>query len=841
MVNKLKSLKDHENPSQDRQSLARNVTIELEKDPTSWLLVLDNADNHDLFVETTGGWNSISSYVPKTGRVLITTRNKLFQGTVTAAKNGLQVKPMETEEARELFKKSITDDLAHQSSTAIVDELLSLLGNLPLAVAQAAANIADQQRPVREYIIAYREKKNRMPLMERPTLDLQTEDSRTSHQSILVTYEMSFEYLEQTYQASARCLNYFGFFHWQRIPEACIRALPELRELDEQSFRNTIKHLLHLSMIEATWDPDGYEYSVHPVIHERISERLSLRAKMSYLNDSVTVISSMFPQYGLGREREYHAIGQNLQSHALLQIDLATDIGMKTEKLAFLHRLCAIFLSMSGMTSHGVMLATQAVVIGREVWAPGSPSIMGLYIGKLHCLSADGQYQEGFNESIAAIELLESAGLQNEAMSGQEYLIFRGDILNYKLVFSRLLGKMKETEEIENYFTHSETVLGISGSNNDFMSYIRRFGVAETLLIQGRLQEARRANNDLLNSIDEQQRTIHRETFLFFCLQKARILRQMRDGSDAEPAVVLADEEEMAILPILRDVFAGHRAALMISDSYVWLSCAYLLDELCAKGEAREAAEVLVSMLNKAVESGLLLEGQIMQSFTETFRSGFRVIDSLHGTVDARQGPPGLSIAELFVQIIEPASTASKSRGDFRFLYECFLLFEILGNFHKAECSLRGALREAEREDYRLTEGPMHYRLMISIAVQGRIDDARRHRNTFAALIASEETANGSLDDRLQQERQEKELYDKAKDIITGQRQKVPESWWTENRVILNRVQLKYGLLVPTTAGSNSGSFEGGSHSIDKGQKGKSRALRDFVKFNKNPHSISPS
>ena len=822
VVKKLESLKDPEEASRDLQSLAQNVTIGLEKDPTSWLLVLDNADNHDLFVDTTGGRDSISSYVPKTGRILVTTRNKLFQGTVTAAKDGLQVKPMETSEARELFKKSVTDDLARQSSTEIVDELLSLLGNLPLAIAQAAANIVDQQRPVHQYIAAYRKKKDRMQLMERPTLDLQTDDSRASHQSILVTYEMSFEHLEHTYQASARCLNYFGFFHWQSIPEPCVRALPELRELDEQSFRNTLKHLLHLSMIEATWDSDGCEYSVHPVIHERISERLSLRAKISYLNDSITVLLSMFPRLQLGKEREYYAIGQSLQSHALLQIALATDLGIKNGNIASLSCFCAMFLSKSGMTSHGVRLATQAVVIGQEVWAPGSSSIMELYTVKLHCMSADGQHREGFSECIAAIELLESAGLQNEAMSGQEYLMFRGNILNYKLIFCRVLGKMKEAEEIQNYFTHFESVVGIGESNDVFMSCIRRFGVVENMLIHGRLQEARKANNELLDSIDEQQRTIHRQTFLFFYLQKARILRQMRDGSDAEPAVALADEDEMAILPILRDVFAGHRATLMISDSYVWLSCAYLLDELCAKGVAREAAEILVSMLTQAVKSSLLLEGYIVQSFTETFRSGFRVMESLHGTVDARQGPPGLSIAKLFVQIIEPASDSSKSRWDFRFFYECYLLFEVLGSFHKAECSLREALREAKREGYRPAEGPWHYRLMISMAIQGRFNDARRHRDTFAALIAPEETAEGSLDYRLEQNRQEKELYDKAKDIITGQHQKVPESWWTENRVTLNRLQLKYGLLVPMTAESDSGSFEARSHSTDKGREGKS-------------------
>lgn len=59
---------------QDRPLLVRSVTSRLERDPSSWLLVLDNADDYDLFVGTAWGGKSISSYTPNEGRVLITTR-----------------------------------------------------------------------------------------------------------------------------------------------------------------------------------------------------------------------------------------------------------------------------------------------------------------------------------------------------------------------------------------------------------------------------------------------------------------------------------------------------------------------------------------------------------------------------------------------------------------------------------------------------------------------------------------------------------------------------------------------------------------------------------------------
>ena len=831
------SLKDHNNPSQDVQSLARNVTAKLEKDPTSWLLALDNADNIDLFVETTGGRDTIRSYIPKIGRVLITTRNRLFQGTVTAAKDGLQVKPMDTEEARELLNQSITDDLAQKSPTKTVDELLGLLGNLPLAVAQAAANIVDQRLPVHKYIAAYREKKNRMSLMERPVLDLQTEDSRTIHQSILVTFEMSFEHLEQKYPASARCLNYFGFFHWQKIPEACIRALPEYGKLDERSFRNTIKPLLHLSMIEEIWIPNSNEYSLHPVIHERISERMSLEAKMSYLNDSITVMSSTFPDCGGRLEREHYSKGQKLQSHALLQIDLARDIGVKTEKLVIVTRLCALFLRISGMTSHSVTLATEAIVIGQGLWDPDSVSMLNSYWDKMKCLWADAQYQEAYDASIITIKLLESA-LINKAISDHEYTIFASDLLYYKSVCCRILGKIKEKQETEFENFHLSTV-SITSEPSDIIEGLKYCqSTVDILLSQGRLQEARTLNSELLDSINEQQRAAHRSWYIAIKLQQAEILKKIRNESAAEPAGT-SDADERAILTIYQEIFHGCRARLSIADPLLWSICKNLLDELRARGEGRQGADILISMLTEAVESKLQLEGQILLEFHDNLNKGLDIIWMLHDTADARQGPPGLSIAELFLQMTESVGTNCNNRWSVHFLFACSFLSEMLGKFHRAQDVLREALRD---EDDRCIEGPIHYRFMSVMARQGRIDDARRHRETFLALIAPVEAIHGSLDDSLRIDKEDKALYEMAKDIIAGRHQKVPESWWTENRVALNKLQLRYGLLVPATVSNNTELLEDAANPADKGRKGKSRVLGGFVdKFHKStlsdPHS----
>lgn len=818
--------------SQDRPRLARNVTARLEEDPSSWLLVLDNADDFDLFVGTAGRESAISSYVPKEGRVLITTRNSRFQGTVAAATDGLHVKPMDTSEAKDLLMKSIPPNLTSQSSPAIVDELLDLLGNLPLALAQAAANIADQHRPVQEYIAAYRDKRNRPSLMQEPVLDCETQYSRTSRQSLLVTYEISFEDLERDHRSSARCLNYFGFFHWQKIPESCIRALPGLKELNDQSFRDTLKHLLHLSLIEEFSYHDSSEYSVHPVIHERISDRLTLEEKRSKLSDSVAVIVSKFPRIRKNKEREYFASCRHLQSHALLQINFAREIHLKSRDLARLTRCCAEFLRRSGMTFDSVQLATQALVMEENILGPHSSSAIRACIEKLACLNYDAQYREAYKESKSAIERLASAKLDDE-----QDLILRGDILNQSLKACRGLGEYKEAEEIAN-----ELIVLSSGLQEDTDANLHdRFNFAVTLRKQKRYQEAQKMNNELLNSMNGQQRTAHRVIYLRAYSLKASILSDMREGSGTEPGVILDDEEEKAILRTFQEVFDENRAKSPITDRDLWKSCNNLLLELEKKGKTPEAAEVLVSMLTKAVESELRLEGRTIPTFRKTLRSGLNVIELLHGTRDARQGPPGLPIANLLVQMIALAGTTTKKLWhDSPTLRKFADVFMSLGDWRKAEELLLGALQDVSLQEDRSIEGRIHYDLMLATSRQGRTDDARRYRDRHLALIAPEESKIGDLDERLQRDRETKEIYDKAKGIIAARDSKMPEEWWTEHRKVLNRAQLRYGLLVPLRAEESSGPYQDVSDKTVRKQKGKSRSLRGLIdKLHGSPHSRS--
>lgn len=115
--------------------------------------------------------------MPRKGRILLTTRDPRFLGNIPAAADGLQVKPTTTEEAEMLFWRSVPSHLKSASSQdEEVLHLMRMLGYLPLAIAQAAANITDRQISVPEYISAYQRKKDRMALLEKPVIDIRNRD-----------------------------------------------------------------------------------------------------------------------------------------------------------------------------------------------------------------------------------------------------------------------------------------------------------------------------------------------------------------------------------------------------------------------------------------------------------------------------------------------------------------------------------------------------------------------------------------------------------------------------------------------------------------------------------------
>ena len=130
-----------------------------------WLLILDNADDEQLFFSTTcDNLNSntlgssiappLADYLPAVmddrRSLLITSRNRPLAEDLSNGYPGIEVEPFSTHEARRLLH-SRSGRSEDECKDGDADALLALLGHIPLAISQAAAFINRNQMSVCQY------------------------------------------------------------------------------------------------------------------------------------------------------------------------------------------------------------------------------------------------------------------------------------------------------------------------------------------------------------------------------------------------------------------------------------------------------------------------------------------------------------------------------------------------------------------------------------------------------------------------------------------------------------------------------------------------------------------
>jgi hypothetical protein len=128
-----------------------------------WLMVIDNADDTEMFLNTstavtTLGSSSavapdgdLSQYIPNCshGSILVTTRNKNIGSKLTNDGEVFEVEKMTQWDCIELIRKQLQDETIEAQDMA---QLATRLENLPLAIVQATTFILENKMTIGEYI-----------------------------------------------------------------------------------------------------------------------------------------------------------------------------------------------------------------------------------------------------------------------------------------------------------------------------------------------------------------------------------------------------------------------------------------------------------------------------------------------------------------------------------------------------------------------------------------------------------------------------------------------------------------------------------------------------------------
>jgi tetratricopeptide (TPR) repeat protein len=198
----------------------------------TWLLILDNADDVDVFYSkqahasdrSSGPSTSLAQYVPqcRNGSVLITSRNKDAAARLAGGYPRIKgVSALDEDQALHLLRNKLQD----ASGSEGAEELLHVLGHLPLAITQAAAYI-NQRAPrvtIQDYLNEFRRSiKHGESLLNRDAGDLRRD--RSASNSVVTTWQLTFERVRKERRSAADLLSLMCLFNPQAIPEFALRS-----------------------------------------------------------------------------------------------------------------------------------------------------------------------------------------------------------------------------------------------------------------------------------------------------------------------------------------------------------------------------------------------------------------------------------------------------------------------------------------------------------------------------------------------------------------------------------------------------------------------------------------
>ena len=204
----------HQDPEADTLRLVKEW---FESDASGqWLLIIDNVDNTELLYPSTAQGTRYADYLPMSdnGSILLTTRNGKVGHEFAAAHNVLTLSGMEPEESMALLLTRLGVSQPDESLKELAEEL----GQVPLALVQAASFINQNNMTVGRYLQLYRQ--NESSKIQLLSDNFEDEGRHAlSKNSIATTWSVSFEYIRKHHTQAADLLSFISILANEGVPE----------------------------------------------------------------------------------------------------------------------------------------------------------------------------------------------------------------------------------------------------------------------------------------------------------------------------------------------------------------------------------------------------------------------------------------------------------------------------------------------------------------------------------------------------------------------------------------------------------------------------------------------
>ncbi|KAH8691416.1 putative kinesin light chain [Talaromyces proteolyticus] len=401
-----------------------------------WLLVLDSADDLDVFFATTprsqtvGKQGNLARYIPNGshGSLVVTSRDRRVCQRMLGNDSVIEIGPM-TESESTQFLASILPS-PQNSLTDEIHALATTLDNIPLAMSQAAAFISENRLEITEY-------HQLLIPDEFGPLDVLDEDlserrrDSTAHSSIFQTWKISFDFISNSQPRASKLLALMAMLDRQDIPKLLLQDDDE-KPLVFHKALGTLQAFALVAQQQRT-----QSFSMHRLVQLATLRWLHTKGEQRhYKTTALTRLAQRFPK-GLYETQEYCAA---LASHARLVLSYEDVADSNKLDSAMLLQNLASFEIMQGRLYEARNYQKRCISI-RE-------TLLGIsHISTLECmrdlacnLRDIAEFKEAENLHRRSLLILESSGpAYNSAL-----LATKSDLAD--LLWS--LGKYEEAETL---------------------------------------------------------------------------------------------------------------------------------------------------------------------------------------------------------------------------------------------------------------------------------------------------------------------------------------------------------------------------------------------------------
>jgi tetratricopeptide (TPR) repeat protein len=354
-----------------------------------WLLIYDNADEPEQLARLLPPGGS--------GHVLVTSRCRAW---------GRVAEPLPLDVLRRHESVALLRRRSGSGDEASLMALAELLGDLPLALEEAAAYIEESQIDLTEYLELARSRMVELLGLEQPVGD---------EHRVAATWSVSLERVRAQVPAAEALLSLCGFLAPSDIPRELAQDDPELlpeplcgAARDPLIYNEAVRVLGRYSLAVVTHSSLG----VHPLVQAVVRTRLGPEDEQRWAGTVVRLLAERFPD----RSWEVAAWStcQRLLPHVLAATEHAQRLDVSREEGGWLLDRAAAYLQGRGQPRQARPVAERALAMTRAALGPDNPAT-----GQRH--AALGRVLQELGELAPARAQLERALAILEATLGPDH------------------------------------------------------------------------------------------------------------------------------------------------------------------------------------------------------------------------------------------------------------------------------------------------------------------------------------------------------------------------------------------------------------------------------------